>query len=128
VAITQAGFSIFGGDLLIGNLGDCLITVYNPATYAYLGTIADSTGRAITYPGLWEIFGNTATGADPTALCLTAGLAHETHGLFGVISNGSTTTATPTLLLVRYVRHAGWHIKFDHQQRREALRRTPSLL
>ncbi len=98
VAIAPAGFGIYGGDLLIGNFGDGLITAYNPTTYAYLGTVADTNGKAIVYPGLWEIFGATGTG-DPTALYFTAGLSNQMHGLFGVISNGPTTTATPTFNL-----------------------------
>jgi uncharacterized protein (TIGR03118 family) len=99
VAIAPAGFGIYGGDLLIGNFGDGLITAYNPTTYAYLGTVADGTGKAIAYPGLWEIFVPTATAAIPNSIYFTAGLANETHGLFGVISNGATTTATPTFNL-----------------------------
>lgn len=95
VAIAPAGFGIYAGDLLIGNFGDGLITAYNPTTYAYLGTVADGTGKAIAYPGLWEIFGATGTG-DPTALYFTAGLAQETHGLFGVVTNvtGGSGAAT----------------------------------
>ena len=99
VAIAPAGFGIYGGDLLIGNFGDGLITAYNPTTYAYLGTVADGTGKAIAYPGLWEIFVPTATAAIPNSIYFTAGLANETHGLFGVINNGATTTATPTFNL-----------------------------
>ena len=57
VAIAPAGFGIYGGDLLIGNFGDGLITAYSPtAPYAYLGTVADGTGKPIAFPGLWEIF------------------------------------------------------------------------
>ena len=99
VAIAPAGFGIYGGDLLIGNFGDGLITAYDPTTYAYLGTVADGTGKAIAYPGLWEIFVPTATATIPNSIYFTAGLANETHGLFGVISNGATTTATPTFNL-----------------------------
>ena len=95
VAIAPAGFGIYAGDLLIGNFGDGLITAYNPTTYAYLGVVADSTGKAIANPGLWEIFATTATG-DPTALYFTAGLAQQTHGLFGVITNVTNATSAAT--------------------------------
>ena len=98
IAIAPTGFGIFGGDLLIGNFGDGLITAYNPTTYAYLGTVADGTGKPIAFPGLWDIFFTTATG-DPNTLYFTAGLAHETHGLFGSIANTSTTTAAQTFNL-----------------------------
>jgi len=99
VAIAPAGFGIFGGDLLIGNFGDGLITAYNPTTHAYLGVVADGTGKPIAYPGLWEIFPSTATGANVNAIYFTAGLAGETHGLFGSIANSTTTGATPTFNL-----------------------------
>jgi uncharacterized protein (TIGR03118 family) len=98
VAIAPAGFGIYSGDLLIGNFGDGLITAYNPTTYAYLGLVADSTGKAIANPGLWEIFATTATG-DPTALYFTAGLAQETHGLFGAITNVTNGTGAATFNL-----------------------------
>lgn len=97
VAIAPAGFGIYAGDLLIGNFGDGLITAYNPTTYAYLGTLADGTGKAIAYPGLWDIFANANGNA--SALYFTAGLANETHGLFGSIANVTTATSTPTFNL-----------------------------
>ena len=97
VALAPAGFGIYAGDLLIGNFGDGLITAYNPTTYAYLGTLADSTGTAIAYPGLWEIFSNSNGNA--SALYFVAGLAKETHGLYGSIANVTTSTSTPTFNL-----------------------------
>jgi uncharacterized protein (TIGR03118 family) len=97
VAIAPAGFGIYGGDLLIGNLGDGLITAYSPtAPYNYLGMVADSSGKALSYPGLWDIFVSSSTAANPNAIYFTAGLAQETHGLLGVISNSTTATSTPT--------------------------------
>lgn len=100
VAIAPAGFGIYGGDLLIGNFGDGLITAYSPtAPYAYLGKVADNTGKPIAYPGLWEIFVSTATAANPNAIYFTAGIDGETHGLFGSISNSTTSNATPTFNL-----------------------------
>lgn len=98
VAIAPAGFGIYAGDLLIGNFGDGLITAYNPTTYAYLGVVADSTGKPIANPGLWEIFVANGTG-DPTAIYFTAGLSNETHGLFGSITNSTTSTAPATFNL-----------------------------
>jgi uncharacterized protein (TIGR03118 family) len=99
VTIAPAGFGIYGGDLLIGNFGDGLITAYNPTTYAFLGVVADMNGNPIAYPGLWEIFGSTASGANPSALYFTAGLDQETHGLFAEISNNTAATTTPTFNL-----------------------------
>jgi uncharacterized protein (TIGR03118 family) len=100
VAITPAGFGIYGGDLLIGNFGDGLITAYSPnPPYSFLGTVADGTGKPIAYPGLWEIFVSAATAANPNAIYFTAGIDAEQHGLFGVIANSSTASSTPTFNL-----------------------------
>ena len=99
VAIAPTGFGIYGGDLLIGNFGDGLITAYNPTTYAYQGTVADGTGKPIVYPGLWALVVSTATAAIPNAVYFTAGLDGETHGLFGAISNGATTNGAQTFNL-----------------------------
>ena len=94
MAIAPAGFGIFGGDLLIGNLGDGLITAYNPMTFAYLGTVSDASGNAIAYPGLWALIVNA--NGNPSALYFVAGLAHETHGLLGSIANVTTATSPAT--------------------------------
>ena len=100
VAIAPAGFGIYSGDLLIGNFGDGLITAYSPtAPYAYLGMVSDGTGKAISYPGLWEIFVSTATAANPSAIYFTAGIGGEQHGLFGVIANSTSASSTPTFNL-----------------------------
>jgi uncharacterized protein (TIGR03118 family) len=97
VAIAPAGFGAFGGDLLIGNFGDGLITAYNPTTFAYLGMLSDSTGKPLSYPGLWDIFVSTASAAVPNSIYFTAGLANQTHGLFGVISSAASGNGSFTL-------------------------------
>lgn len=99
VTIAPASFGIYGGDLLIGNFADGLITAYNPTTYAYLGVVADGTGKPIAMPGLWSVFVSTATGNVPNSIYFTAGLDGETHGLFGYITNMPTTTGTQTFNL-----------------------------
>jgi hypothetical protein len=101
VAIAPAGFGVFGGDLLVGNFGDGIINVYNPTTFAFLGQLTDGTGKAISYPSLWEItFGassSTPTGAgDSNTLYVAAGLGNEAHGLFAAIANSTTSTAAAT--------------------------------
>jgi uncharacterized protein (TIGR03118 family) len=101
VAIAPSGFGVFGGDLLVGNFGDGIINVYNPTTYAFLGQIVDSTGKAVAFPSLWEIvFGQsnaTPAGAgDPNTLFFASGLTSASHGLFGTIANAANSTAAPT--------------------------------
>lgn len=104
VAIAPADFGIFGGALLIGNVGNGLINAYNPTTYAYMGQLTDGTGTPLSYPGLWELLpggtkvGNTTSvsGGDPSTVYFTAGLAGEQHGLFAGIANSTTATGTPS--------------------------------
>lgn len=114
MALAPAGFGIYGGNLLVGNLGDGVINVYDPNSYAYLGQITDATGAPIlskypgagvasSYVGLWEIvFGNgvvngtpsTTNAGDPNTLYFAAGLDAETHGVFGAISQNAATGGT----------------------------------
>jgi hypothetical protein len=101
VAVAPATFGVFASDLLIGNFGDGIINVYDPKTFAFLGQLADGTGKTITNESLWEIFfGLTAaTSTAPSnqnTLYFTAGLAQEKHGLLGAINTNSTSTGTAT--------------------------------
>jgi uncharacterized protein (TIGR03118 family) len=101
VAIAPSTFGVFANDLLIGNFGDGIINVYDPKTFAFLGQLADGTGKTIANASLWEIFfGLTAaTSTAPSnqnTLYFTAGLALEKHGLFGAINTSSTTSGTAT--------------------------------
>jgi uncharacterized protein (TIGR03118 family) len=126
MALAPSSFGVYGGDLLVGNLGDGLINVYNPTTFAYLGQLTDATGKPIlyslpgagianSYAGLWEIgFGKgnattnspaIASSGDPSILYFAVGLDAEQHGLFGSISavpssgtpNFAFSSSTPVL-------------------------------
>lgn len=89
MALAPAGFGSFGGDLLVGNFGDGTINVYDPTHFSLLGQLQDSTGKAITNSGLWEIvFGSNGVG-DPNTLYFAAGINGEKDGLFGSIAVAS---------------------------------------
>jgi hypothetical protein len=100
----QSGFGIYSGDLLIGNFGDGIINVYDPKTYAYLGQLMDSTGKALAYAALWDVLtggtpilnSTTVSGGSKTDVYFVAGLANEAHGLLGSIANATVSGATPT--------------------------------
>jgi hypothetical protein len=96
VAIAPAGFSAFGGDLLVGNFGDGHIDAYDPAHgYAFAGQLRGVDGKAVTIPGLWALqFGNGVSSGDPNTLFFTAGPDHGTHGLFGSLSAASTVAVS----------------------------------
>jgi uncharacterized protein (TIGR03118 family) len=101
LAIAPASFGIFSGDLLVGNFGDGIINVYDPKTYAYLGQLADGTGKTLTYASLWELFfgltqPSATNGGNLNTLYFTAGLTGEKHGLLGSINTNPTATGTAT--------------------------------
>lgn len=99
MALAPAGFGTFGGDLLVGNFGDGVINVYDPASFALKGQIMDATGAPIANPGLWEIVfgtgstttGTPATAGDPNTLYFAAGINNEKGGLFGSITAAAAT-------------------------------------
>jgi len=94
VALAPADFGEFANDILIGNFGDGQINAYNPKNGHWLGMLSDASGKPIINPGLWSVTfsgpaGQTAVGADPDTLYITAGLVGPTHeqaGLFAKIS------------------------------------------
>ena len=96
VAIAPASFGVFGGDILIGNFGNGMISAYDPTSFTYRGLLTDGTGKPLAYPSLWELLpASTAVtnstlasaAARPATVYFTAGLAGEQHGLFGAIAN-----------------------------------------
>jgi len=85
LALAPAGFGQFGGDLLVGNFGNGLINVYNPATGEHLGQLRQPDGEPIDIDGLWSLrFGN-GNAAKTGQLLFSAGPDGEAHGLLGKI-------------------------------------------
>ena len=83
-----ADFGPLGGALLVGNNGDGHINAFNPATGAYIGTLADGAGQPITVPGVWALtFGNGHLGGDADTLFFAAGVGQESHGVFKAAFN-----------------------------------------
>jgi uncharacterized protein (TIGR03118 family) len=93
-ALAPASFGEFANDILIGNFGDGMINVYDPADGHWLGMLADGAGKPIVNLGLWSVTfsgasGANAAGSDPDTLYITAGLlgpTHENAGLFAKIA------------------------------------------
>jgi uncharacterized protein (TIGR03118 family) len=84
LALAPAGFGDVGGDLLVGNFGNGSINVYNPLTGAFVQTLKDPNGNALSIDGLWALqFGNGGQFGSPGTLYFTAGPDGESHGLFG---------------------------------------------
>ena len=75
----------------MGNFGDGHINAFDATTGAFLGQLKDPDGEPIQIDGLWALkVGNGNGGGAANTVYFTAGLFHETHGLFG-----SLTTAAP---------------------------------
>jgi hypothetical protein len=87
LAIAPASFGDLAGDLLVGNFGNGLINVFDPATGASMGQLKDPDGEPIQIDGLWALkVGNGGNGGDVNKVYFTAGLFDEAHGLFGSLS------------------------------------------
>ena len=85
LAIAPKGFGPFGGDLLVGNLGNGWINAFNPTTGKFLGTLDDSTGYPVTIPGLWGLMvGNSAFGG-PSSVVFSAGPNGYNNGVLGTL-------------------------------------------
>jgi uncharacterized protein (TIGR03118 family) len=101
VAVAPTTFGIFGGDLLIGNFGDGIINAYDPKTFAYLGQLADGTGKTLSYASLWELFfglsaPTSTTPGNLNTLYFAAGLTAEKHGLLASINTSATGSGAAT--------------------------------
>ena len=96
IAIAPAGFGSLQGDVLIGNFGDGMISIFTPngtALASAEGPLMSSAGQPFVFPGLWSlVFGNGDSDKPVTTLFYTAGFANQTDGVFG----GITLTSTPT--------------------------------
>jgi uncharacterized protein (TIGR03118 family) len=82
----SANFGRFSNDILIGNFGDGTINAFDPASGNFLGQLTDTSGRAITNPGLWALVFRSDGVGNANTLYFTAGSSGENHGLFGAIS------------------------------------------
>ena len=87
LALAPSSFGALSGDLLVGNFGNGFINVFNPTTGKSLGNLNDPDGKPIQIDGLWALqVGNGGSGGDANTVYFTAGLDHETHGLFGSLT------------------------------------------
>jgi uncharacterized protein (TIGR03118 family) len=91
-ALAPSDFGTLSGALLVGNFGDGNINAYDPAAGTFIGTVMDSSGKAIATPGLWGIaFGNDANNQPHNTLFFAAGTNNEVNGSYGRIDVGATS-------------------------------------
>jgi uncharacterized protein (TIGR03118 family) len=73
-------FDAFFRDVLfVGNFGDGKINAFDIHTGAFLGPLKNRRGEPLAFDGLWALF------FFDNRLYFTAGIADESHGLFGFI-------------------------------------------
>ena len=85
LTLAPRSFGRFGGDLLVGNFGNGLINVYNPANGAWLGRLQQRNGLPIQIDGLWGLMFGNGNAAGTNQLIFSAGPSDESHGLLGKI-------------------------------------------
>jgi uncharacterized protein (TIGR03118 family) len=85
VARAPFSFGQFAGDILIGNLEDGFINVFDNHGI-FLGPLRTANGKALVIPGLWALSPGGGANSTPENLYFTAGPKNQTDGLFGFIS------------------------------------------
>jgi uncharacterized protein (TIGR03118 family) len=86
VTLAPSSFGEARGDILVGNFGDGRINEFDASSGKFLGQLRSSSGGPLTIPNLWGLrFPAGSLNAVPNALYFTAGINHETDGLFGDI-------------------------------------------
>lgn len=90
LAMAPADFGPFSNALLVANnVPGGRINAFDPKSGTFLGTLRDSSGRAIVINQIWAIqFGNGGNGGKPNQLFFTAGPNNYANGLFGMITFG----------------------------------------
>jgi uncharacterized protein (TIGR03118 family) len=98
LVLAPSGFGTFSNDLLVGNFGDGRISAFDPTTGSFLGQLSDSKGSPITIEGLWGLsFGNGSAAGSVQTLFFTAGIQHESHGLFGSLTTAPGASSASTV-------------------------------
>ena len=86
MAMAPAEFGDYSNKLLVANLGDGRINIFDPTSGAHLGFLRDAAGNAIVIDGLRALqFGNGVANQSVNTLYFTAGPVNGTQGLYGRI-------------------------------------------
>lgn len=87
MVIAPGNFGPASRKLLVGDVDDGHINIFNPESGVFLGQLIDRNGNTITIPGLWAlVFGGGQPANGPTNhLYFASGPNNYNDGLFGVI-------------------------------------------
>ena len=84
--MAPAEFGDYSNKLLVANLGDGRINIFDPTSGTHLGFLRDAGGNAIVIDGLRALqFGNGVANQSVNTLYFTAGPVNGTQGLYGRI-------------------------------------------
>jgi uncharacterized protein (TIGR03118 family) len=86
LAIAPKGFGPFAGDLLVGNLGNGWVNVFNSAAGAHLGVLDNAQGYPITIHGLWGLRVGNSTFGGPSSVVFSAGPDSYNNGVVGILN------------------------------------------
>ena len=92
VARASLAFGRFSGDILVGNLGDGRINVFN-STGDFLGQLSGLDGKPLTIDGLWTLTLGGGAKSSSDTLFFTAGPNGQNDGRFGTITPAADTAA-----------------------------------
>ncbi len=88
LALAPGDFGTHSHDLLVGQFGSGEILAFDAVSGAFKGRLTGNDGKPLQVDGLWAIsFGGDGAGNGPaTTLFYTAGIDHESNGVFGKIT------------------------------------------
>ena len=87
IALASGDFGVYSHDILVGQFGSGEITVFDPLTGTYLGTLNGPDNTPLKIDGLWALaFGNEPGSGTASTLYFSAGPNSEANGLFGSIT------------------------------------------
>lgn len=88
LALASGDFGAHSHDLLVGQFGSGEILAFDAASGAYKGKLLGPDNNARKIEGLWAVAfgGGTAANGPATTLFYTAGIDHESNGVFGKIT------------------------------------------
>jgi uncharacterized protein (TIGR03118 family) len=88
VALAPTNFGPASNRLLVGNVGDGRINVFDATTGAFITQLKNTSSKVISIGGLWSLAFGQGGGknGNPNQLFFTAGPNFYANGLFGVIN------------------------------------------
>jgi len=88
VALAPKNFGTASNALLVGNVSDGRINVFNAKTGKFMSQLKDTNNKVISISGLWSLAFGQGGGmnGNPNQLFFTAGPNGYANGLFGVIN------------------------------------------